>query len=49
GWLYSQIGTCKLNGVEPEGYLRHGLDVIADWPVNRVRELLPWHVALPTE
>ena len=43
------IGTCKLNGVEPESYLRYVLDVIADWPINRVSELLPWRVALPTE
>ncbi|WP_433914686.1 hypothetical protein, partial [Escherichia coli] len=21
----------------------------ADWPINRVGELLPWRVALPTE
>ena len=47
--LYSLIGTCKLNGVDPESYLRHVLDVIADWPVNRVSELLPWRVALPAE
>ena len=47
--LYSLIGTCKLNGVEPESYLRYVLDVIADWPINRVSELLPWRVALPTE
>ncbi|HDX3580118.1 TPA: transposase, partial [Escherichia coli] len=46
--LYSLIGTCKLNGVEPESYLRYVLDVIADWPINRVGELLPWRVALPT-
>ncbi|MGS3312731.1 hypothetical protein, partial [Citrobacter freundii] len=25
------------------------LDVIADWPINRVSELLPCRVALPTE
>ncbi|VCY22253.1 Putative transposase (identified by ISEscan HMM) [Klebsiella pneumoniae] len=39
----------KLNGVDPESYLRHVLDVIADWPVNRVSELLPWRITLPTE
>ncbi|WP_458421870.1 transposase domain-containing protein, partial [Escherichia coli] len=25
--MYSLIGTCKLNGVEPESYLRYVLDV----------------------
>jgi len=39
--LYSLIGTCKLNGVDPESYLRHVLNVIGDWPVNRVSELFP--------
>lgn len=47
--LYSQIGTCRLNGIDPEHYLRHVLNVIADWPVNQVDELLPWRVTLPTE
>jgi transposase len=32
--LYSLLGTCRLNGVDPEHYLRHVLNVIADWPVN---------------
>ncbi|MFK3708352.1 IS66 family transposase [Klebsiella sp. NPDC088457] len=47
--LYSLIGTCKLNGVDPERYLHHVLNVIADWPINRVSELLPWRVTLPAE
>ncbi|VUS65033.1 IS66 family transposase [Klebsiella spallanzanii] len=47
--LYSLIGTCKLNGVESESYLRYVLDVIADWPVSWVSELLPWRITLPTE
>ncbi|QZG78026.1 IS66 family transposase [Klebsiella michiganensis] len=47
--LYSLIGTCKLNSVDPEGYLCYVLDVIADWPVNRVSELLPWRITPPTE
>jgi transposase len=39
--LYSLIGTCKLNGVDPERDLRYALDIIADGPINRVNELLP--------
>ena len=41
--LYSLLGTCKMNGVEPYTWLRETLEKIATHPINRISELLPHH------
>jgi hypothetical protein len=43
--IYTLIGTAKLGGINPQHYLRYVLERIADHPINRIDELLPWAVA----
>jgi transposase len=42
--MYTLLGTAKLNGLDPKPYLRHVLERIAERPVNRFQQLLPWNL-----
>lgn len=43
--IYSLVASAKLNGMDPEAYLRYVLERIADHPIKHIEELLPWNVA----
>jgi len=44
--MYSLLETAKLNGIDPEAYLRQVLERIPELPTHRIAELLPWNHAL---
>lgn len=42
-FMFTLIGTAKLNDIDPQAWLADVLARIAGTPQNRLRELLPWH------
>jgi transposase len=42
--IYSLLGSAKLNGIDPEAYMTSVLRRIADHPITRIGELLPWNL-----
>ena len=45
--IYTLIGTARLNDVDPQAWLADALRRIADHPVQRLHELLPWNWKKP--
>ena len=45
--IYTLIGTAKLSQVDPQAWLADALRRIADHPVQRLHELLPWNWKKP--
>jgi transposase len=43
--IYTITQTAKLNGLDPEAYLRDTIARIADYPARRIADLLPWNWA----
>ncbi len=44
--MYTLIETAKLNGIDPEAYLRSLITRIDNHPAKRIDELMPWNIKL---
>ena len=44
--MYTIIETSKLNAIDPEAYLAAVIARIAQHPMRRLNELLPWNIKL---
>lgn len=47
-FMYTLIGTAKLNDIDPQAWLADVLTRIADTPQHRLGELLPWNWRQPS-
>ena len=43
--IYSLVGSAKLNGLDPEAYLRFVIERLADYRISELDDLLPRNVA----
>ena len=46
--IYTIIETAKMNGLNPEAYLKKILSEIQDYNSQKVAELLPWNIISDT-
>ena len=47
--MYTIVETAKLNGINPEAYLRDTLArIAAGYPISRIGELMPWSISMST-
>ena len=47
--IYTLIGTAKLNGIDHQAWLADVLERIAQHPIGRLHELLPWNWTTQTQ
>jgi hypothetical protein len=45
--IYCLVVSAKMNDIDPQAWLAHVLATIAQHPVSRLDELLPWHWQAP--
>lgn len=43
--MYTIIQNAKINGLDPEAYLRDILGKIAEYPINKIDKMQPWNWA----